>query len=83
MTGQRRNDPHHFPAVNGEGHRRRKLVNQPVDQRFDLDRLDDFERQAVEMIATWDEFLDAEAKRRARAETARLEGWLQGGQPGE
>ena len=82
MTVPRRNDPHHFPPVNGRGHRR-KVVNRPLDQRFDLNRLDAFELRAVEMLAEWDRFLQAEAERYARAEVARLEGWIRGGEPGE
>lgn len=79
---QRRNDPHHFPTINGRGHRR-KVTNQPLEARFDLTRLDPVERRALELVADADAWLTAEDCRHARAETARIEGWLRGGEPGE
>lgn len=75
---ERRNDPQHFPAVNGPGHRRRKVVNLPAEHRYVMDR---YEVRALEMIGELDRWLAAEQDRQLRAAQAR--GLERRGDPGE
>ena len=73
------NDGSHFPAFNGRGHRRRKVVNMPAVSRYPMDR---YERRALELITEVGRYLDAEQDRQARQAAAQAEGWVQGW-PGE
>jgi hypothetical protein len=73
------NDPQHFPAWNGRGHRRRKVVNMPALTRY---QLDPYEERALELIGEVDRWLIAEQDRQERARVAREAGWIQGW-PGE
>jgi hypothetical protein len=60
---ERRNDSQHFPALNGGGHRRRKVVNLPAETRF---ALDPYETRALEIIGELDRWLAAEQARGKR-----------------
>ncbi len=51
---EHRNDHQHFPQLNGPGHARRKVVNQPLPERF---RPDPYEMRAIEMIAELDRWM--------------------------
>jgi hypothetical protein len=73
------NDPTHFPAWNGRGHRRRKVVNAPAVGRYPLDA---YEERALELVGEIDRWLRAEQARLDRQANARAEGWTQGW-PGE
>lgn len=73
------NDGTHFPAFNGRGHRRRKVVNMPAVGRY---QMDPYERRALELITEVGKFLDAETARQQRRAAAQAEGWS-GGEPGE
>ncbi len=53
-----RNDHLHFPALNGPGHRRRKVVNQPLDERY---KPDPFEERALQQIAALDYWMKLQA----------------------
>lgn len=72
MTG-RRNDPQHFPPINGEGHRRRKVVNQLRPHL--LDRYERRTRDLVQQVFDeLDLILRDDAVKRRR---------VRGGDPGE
>lgn len=73
------NDSTHFPAWNGRGHRRRKVVNMPARAKC---RLDPYERRALELIGEIDRWLRANAAREARRRAAQAEGFERGW-PGE
>ncbi|WP_250029690.1 hypothetical protein [Paractinoplanes maris] len=77
------NDSTHFPAFNGRGHRRKKVVNMPHPDRY---RPDPLELRALELIGEVDAWLKAQQDREARAARARfdavVEGWERG-DPGE
>jgi hypothetical protein len=51
---ERRNDSTHFPALNGGGHRRRKVINLPTETRYVLDR---YEARALDLIGEMDRWL--------------------------
>jgi hypothetical protein len=76
---ERRNDRSHFSAANGPGHRRKRVINQPLDTRYVADP---YERRALELIGGLDQQLRAEEARVRRHWAAQVEG-LTGGEPGE
>lgn len=73
------NDNTHFPAFNGRGHRRRKVVNMPAVARYPLDP---YERRALDLVGEIDRWLLAQQAREERRARAQAEGWEQGW-PGE
>jgi len=72
------NDSTHFPAWNGRGHRRRKVVNMPAVGRY---QLDPYERRALELIGELDRYLRTETARQDRRTWAQEQGW-KAGEPG-
>jgi hypothetical protein len=79
LTGpESRNDSTHFPAANGRGHRRRKVVNLPAEYRFEMDP---YERRALQLIGEIDQWLLADQARVERMR--RAQGVERSGDPGE
>ncbi len=76
------NNSQHFPPSNGRGHRRKKVVNQPLDHQF---RLDPFEAHALVVIGELDRWMRGQqerAERRTKAQfDAMTEDWERG-EPG-
>lgn len=56
---ERRNDSTHFPALNGGGHRRRKVGNLPAGARYVLDR---YEARVLDLIGEMDRWLAEQAR---------------------